>query len=159
MGQAFDRVEVERLVNLYSDLILRVSYSYLKSTHDAQDICQTVFLKVLTGKPDFRSAEHEKAWIIRTTINACKDLLGSAWRSRTCGMEACAEAAAPEVEEGSLLAAVNLLPENTGWSFTSTITRDIRRGRLRQCLAKIQQRLERDCFVGGNSLKRCWEAN
>lgn len=111
MGQAFDRVEVERLVNLYSDLILRVSYSYLKSTHDAQDICQTVFLKVLTVKPDFRSAEHEKAWIIRTTINACKDLLGSAWRSRTCGMEACAEAAAPEVEEGSLLAAVNLLPE------------------------------------------------
>lgn len=101
MGQAFDRVEVERLVNLYSDLILRVSYSYLKSTHDAQDICQTVFLKVLTGKPDFRSAEHEKAWIIRTTINACKDLLGSAWRSRTCGMEACAEAAAPEVGGGN----------------------------------------------------------
>ena len=49
--------------------------------------------------------------MIRTTINACKDLLGSAWRSRTCGMEACAEIAAPEAEEGSLLAAVNLLPE------------------------------------------------
>ena len=111
MKQAFDREKVERLVNTYSDLILRVSYTYLNSTHDAQDICQTVFLKLLTGNQQFRSPEHEKAWMIRTTINACKDLLGSAWRSRTCGMEACAEISAPEAEEGSLLAAVNLLPE------------------------------------------------
>lgn len=111
MEQTFDRAEVERLVNTYSDLILRVSYTYLNSTHDAQDICQTVFLKLLTGKQKFRSPEHEKAWMIRTAINACKDVLGSAWRSRTCGIEACAEAAAPEPEEGSLLAAVNMLPE------------------------------------------------
>ncbi|MBP3312478.1 MAG: sigma-70 family RNA polymerase sigma factor [Butyricicoccus sp.] len=111
MEQTFDRAEVERLVNTYSDLILRVSYTYLNNTHDAQDICQTVFLKLLTGNRQFRSPEHEKAWMIRTTINACKDLLGSAWHSRTCGIEACAEVAAPEVEDGSLLAAVNMLPE------------------------------------------------
>lgn len=111
MEQAFDRTEVERLVNTYSDLILRVSYTYLKSTHDAQDICQTVFLKLLTSRKRFQSEEHEKAWMIRTTVNACKDLLGSAWRSRTCGIEACAEVAAPEVEEGSLMAALHMLPE------------------------------------------------
>lgn len=33
MKQAFDREKVERLVNTYSDLILRVSYTYLNSTH------------------------------------------------------------------------------------------------------------------------------
>ena len=43
-----DRAEAERLVNTYSDLILRLSYTYLKNTQDAEDICQTVFLKLLT---------------------------------------------------------------------------------------------------------------
>ena len=109
--QMFDRAEVERLVNTYSDLILRVSYTYLKSTHDAQDICQTVFLKLLTTRQKFDSPEHEKAWMIRAATNACKDFLGSAWRSRTCGIEACAEIPAPEAEDGSLLAALNMLPE------------------------------------------------
>ena len=106
-----DEADAERFVRTYADLILRLCLSHGLSRADAQDICQTVFLKLLTGNQQFRSPEHEKAWMIRTTINACKDLLGSAWRSRTCGMEACAEIAAPEAEEGSLLAAVNLLPE------------------------------------------------
>lgn len=44
-----DRRQAKRLVNTYSDLILRLSYTYLKSTADAQDICQTVFLKLLTA--------------------------------------------------------------------------------------------------------------
>ncbi|WP_245185300.1 sigma factor [Flavonifractor sp. AGMB03687] len=42
-----DRAEAQRLVDTYSDLILRLSYTYLGSTADAQDICQTVFLKLL----------------------------------------------------------------------------------------------------------------
>ncbi|MFR3022838.1 sigma factor [Evtepia gabavorous] len=44
MPVTLDRGEAERLVHAYSDLILRLSYTYLKSTDDAQDICQTVFL-------------------------------------------------------------------------------------------------------------------
>ena len=42
--------------------------------------------------------------------NACKDLLKSPWRKRTCGLEACAQLAAPETEDGSVLAAVERLP-------------------------------------------------
>ena len=45
----FDRADAERLVQTYSDLILRLAYTYLKSTHDAEDICQNIFLKLLTG--------------------------------------------------------------------------------------------------------------
>ena len=56
-----DRRQAERLVNTYSDLILRLSYTYLKSTADAQDICQTVFLKLLTSPRSFESPEHEKS--------------------------------------------------------------------------------------------------
>lgn len=109
--ESFDRTQAEYLVYTYSDLILRLSYTYLKSTHDAEDICQTVFLKYLTAGQTFRDREHEKAWIIRTAVNACKDVLKSGWRTRTCNMEACAEVAAPEMRDDSLMTAVQSLPD------------------------------------------------
>lgn len=102
--------QAERLANTYADAILRLSYAYLKNTQDAQDVCQTVFLKLLERAPAFAGPDHEKAWIIRTTVNTCKDLLKSHWRKTTAPMEAAAAVPAPEAEDGSLLAAVNLLP-------------------------------------------------
>lgn len=108
----FDKAEAERLVYTYSDLILRLSYTYLKSTHDAEDICQTVFLKLLTSGQTFDSPAHEKAWIIRTTANACKDALRSTFRRRTVALEAAATTAAPEAPDNAVLEAVMELPEN-----------------------------------------------
>lgn len=108
----FDKAEAERLVYTYSDLILRLSYTYLKSTHDAEDICQTVFLKLLTSGQTLDSPAHEKAWIIRTTANACKDALRSTFRRRTVALEAAAATAAPEAPDSAVLEAVMELPEN-----------------------------------------------
>ena len=105
-----DRTEAERLVQTYSDMILRLSWTYLKSTQDAEDICQTVFLKLLTGGTVFDSPEHEKAWIIRATANACKDLLRASHR-RCVELEAVAETAAPEAPDSTVLEAVMALPK------------------------------------------------
>lgn len=102
--------EAERLVNAYADAILRLSYTYLKSTDDAQDVCQTVFVKLLSEPRQFESAAHERAYVLRMASNACKDLLKSPWRKRTCGLDTVLEVPAPEAEEGSVLAAVNALP-------------------------------------------------
>ena len=110
MPPSLTRQEAERLVNTYADLILRLSYTYLSHTHDAQDTCQTVFLKLIERRPAFASSEHEKAWIIRTTINACKDHLKSHWRKTTVPIEAAQHVPAPAAEPGSILASVNLLP-------------------------------------------------
>ena len=110
MRSHIDRAEAERLVETYSDLILRLSYTYLKSTEDAKDICQTVFLRLLEKPRRFESPEHERAWIIRAAVNLCKDQLKSHWRRTTVDLEAARAVPAPEAEEGSLLAAVNLLP-------------------------------------------------
>lgn len=74
-----DEFQAKRLVNTYADMILRISYQYLKQTWDAEDICQSVFLKYMTNAPRFDTVEHEKAWIIRTTINTCKDQLKSSF--------------------------------------------------------------------------------
>lgn len=107
----FERAEVERLVHTYSDLILRLSYTYLKSTQDAEDICQSVFLKLLTSGKQFESPAHEKAWIIRAAANACKDVLRSAHRRRTVGLEVVAEATAPAAPTSEVMDAVMKLPE------------------------------------------------
>ena len=105
----FDRADAERLVQTYSDLILRLAYTYLKSTHDAEDICQNIFLKLLTGGQTFDSPAHEKAWIIRATANACKDSLRAAHR-RNVGLEAAAAAPAPAAPDSDVLDAVMALP-------------------------------------------------
>ena len=106
-----DEFQAKRLVNLYADMILRISYQYLKQTCDAEDICQTVFLKYITANMVFDSIDHEKAWIIRTTINACKDHLKSAWFRRTVALDDAAQIAAPEVPDTWLLDAMKGLPE------------------------------------------------
>ena len=104
--------QAERLANAYADAILRLSYTYLKNTYDAQDVCPTVFVKLLTEPREFDSAEHERAYVLRMAANACKDLLKSPWRKRTCGLETVLEVPAPEAGDGSVLAAVNELPAN-----------------------------------------------
>ena len=106
-----DAREAERLVNTYSDLILRLSYTYLKSTQDGEDICQTVLLKLLTEDRVFESPEHERAWVVRVAINACKDEL-RAFRRRAVPLDAAAEAEAPEPPRSEVLDAVMALPEN-----------------------------------------------
>ena len=106
-----DMEQAERLANTYADAILRLSYTYLKNTHDAQDICQTVFVKLLMEPREFKSPEHERAYILRMAANACKDLLRSAGRRRTVGLEAVAEAPAPESPESCVLDAVMALPD------------------------------------------------
>lgn len=105
-----DAAEAERLVNAYSDLILRLSYTYLKSTQDGEDIVQTVLLKLLTGDRAFDSPEHEKAWVIRAAVNACKDEL-RAYRRKAVPLEEAEQAPAPEPPRSDVLDAVMELPE------------------------------------------------
>lgn len=87
--------EANRLVETYADTILRVSYTYLHNTQDAEDICQDVLLKALNRAERFESAEHERAWIIRVTINAAKDLLRRQSGRATVALDDIAEPIAP----------------------------------------------------------------
>ena len=102
--------EANRAIDRYADLVRRLCMVHLKNPADTEDIFQTVFLKYILSSAVFESPEHEKAWFIRTTANTCKDLLKSHWRRTTVAMEAASHIPAPELEEGSLSAAVNLLP-------------------------------------------------
>ena len=109
--ELMDEYQARRLVNTYADMILRISYQYLKQTCDAEDICQTVFLKYITRNMTFDSVEHEKAWIIRTAVNACKDHVKSSYFRRTVALDEAAQIAAPVVPDTWLLDAMKKLPE------------------------------------------------
>jgi len=74
---------IQNVIEEYSDMLLRVSYTYLKNLSDAEDITQEVFVKLLEKQQTFESSEHEKAWLIRVAINLSKDKLKSSWFKKT----------------------------------------------------------------------------
>ncbi len=79
--------EVNRAIERHADTVRRLCMIHLKNYADAEDIFQTVFLKYVLSSISFESQEHERAWMIRVTVNACKDLLKSFYRSRTVSLE------------------------------------------------------------------------
>lgn len=104
--------EVNRAIEKYSDTVYRICLLHLKNHADAEDIFQNVFLKYVTYSKDFESEEHEKAWIIRVTVNACKDLKKSFFRSRVVSIEEIKNFQASQQENYSeVLEAVLSLPE------------------------------------------------
>ncbi|MCI1965636.1 MAG: sigma-70 family RNA polymerase sigma factor [Oscillospiraceae bacterium] len=72
--------QAKDLLDRYSDMVLRIALHNVRSRSDAEDIAQEVFLRRITARRPFASPEHEKAWMIRVTINRCRDFLKSARR-------------------------------------------------------------------------------
>lgn len=104
---------ISRVVAEYSDMLLRLACTRLGSTADAEDAVQEAFLRLLTARPGFRDREHEKAWLIRTTLQRASDIRRRAER-RAVPLEEIAEPAAPDSPGGELRAAVRALPEMYG---------------------------------------------
>ena len=79
--------EIYQAIEQYSDMIRRLCMIHLKNYHDTQDIFQTVFLKYALSSVVFENQQHEKAWFIRVTINACKDLLKNFFRTHVISID------------------------------------------------------------------------
>ena len=134
-----DGTRAEELVERYADAILRIGYTWLGDMDDAKDICQTVLIKLVEEGRRFPDLGQERAWVVRLSVNACKNWKKSAWFRRRApleeGLHLAAEA--PEPEDGALLALVNGLPPNTGrWSTCGTM-RSTRYTRSRPCWASL----------------------
>lgn len=66
---------INRIVKTYSDSLLKTAFAILKSTFDAKDAVQEVFVKLISKQPRFNDSEHEKAWLLRVTINTSRNIL------------------------------------------------------------------------------------
>lgn len=78
--------EIEALIREYGNDVLRTAYMYVKDLHIAEDIFQEVFIKVNQKLSTFVGDSSIKTWIIRITINTCKDYLKSAYNRRVVPM-------------------------------------------------------------------------
>lgn len=104
--------DTDRAIEQYADTVRRICMVHLKNYDDTEDIFQTVFLKYVLHTAPFDSAEHEKAWIIKVTVNACKDFLKNVFRRRTVPLDQLIEKPQEMNEDHcDLLEAVLALPE------------------------------------------------
>ena len=71
------------LIEKYADTVYRIALTRTNSRYDSEDIFQEVFLRLAKKMPTFENEEHEKAWIIRVTINCSNTLLTSNWKRKT----------------------------------------------------------------------------
>ena len=105
-----DQREIGRIVENHSDMLLRIAINRVQSMAEAEDIVQSVFLRLMTNQPHLKSPEHERAWLIRTAINLCLDYHKSAARRTSVPLHEDVIASQSE-ETGEVLEAVWTLPE------------------------------------------------
>ena len=74
--------EIAEIYSRHIRTIYRVCFAYMKNSADTEDAVQVTFVKMIRSGAVFESEEHEKAWLIRTASNVCKDILKAWWRRR-----------------------------------------------------------------------------
>ena len=82
------------LFRAHHDRVFRTAHRITGSPADAEDVLQTVFLRLIKGRENYDFGNHPEAYLYRSAINASLDLLRSRNRSRSVGLE--------EVSHGAL---------------------------------------------------------
>lgn len=98
------------LARKYMDTVFRVAMNYLKNKTDADDVTQNVLLKFYKSDVDFESEEHVKHWLIRVTLNECKNFLRFPWQKYASLEDYMETLQMPEPEHREMLNAVMALP-------------------------------------------------
>ena len=106
-----DDTRIENIINLYGDLLYRTGIMILGNPQDVQDVLQEVMLKVLQKMPEFHDSEHEKAWLLRVTINLCKDMLRFRFRHQYIQIDEL-EIEAADTDDRQLLQEIIQLPSS-----------------------------------------------
>ena len=155
---------MQTAMDSWGDIVYRVALSQTCSHQDAQDVAQDVFLRLLTSPVEFEDGEHLKAWLLRATINRCRELHRSWWKRRVQGasdaeafVNASALADSSPTEEAALRAverhpiwqALRKLPEQLRATVTLHYIEGIscaQIARIMECRpATVRTRLRRAC--------------
>lgn len=155
--------EIEEVIGRYRSTVFGLALAKTGSRADAEDVFQEVFLAYYQAGKAFADEEHRKAWLLRTTLNHCKRLTGSAWRRRTVPLEESGEESGlfETAEEDAVWQAVQSLDESLRlpiylFYFQDLSTRQIARAlgvgegavrmRLSRGRVRLRERLKGDYF-------------
>lgn len=100
---------IQYILDTYSAMIIKLAFTYVKNTADAEDIAQEVFVSLIKRNEAFDSTEHEKAWLLRVTINKAKNHLKSGWVKHTAELDE--SLSYTDKEDSDVLSYVMALPE------------------------------------------------
>lgn len=120
---------VLELYDHYADMVYRIALSYLRSTQDAEDTVQTIFLKLMESDIKIITGK-ERAFLTKVTINHCKNLLSAARRHETIPLDEVEGILFSQPEEREVFRAVMELPKNIDWLSSYIILRDTRSEKL-----------------------------
>lgn len=83
-------MDIEQIYQRQVDSVYRVAMMYLKNTQDAEDVTQTAFINLMNKPVEFESESHERAWLIVTVSNLCKNQLSHWYKKKRTDYEAVA---------------------------------------------------------------------
>lgn len=80
-------VNMKQIIDEYADMVYRIALTRCRCIENAEDVFQEVFMRFSIKNPKFESKEHEKAWLIRVTINLTKNVRESAWNRKVVRLD------------------------------------------------------------------------
>lgn len=93
---------LQQKINAYSDMLYKLAYLQLRNNQDAEDVVQETFYQLIKTGKEFESHAHEKAWLIKVTMNGCRKIWRSAWYRHTEAMPEWELAAQGNMEQETL---------------------------------------------------------
>lgn len=102
--------EILAIYDRHVDTVYRVCYAFMKNAPEAEDMTQETFLRLISCGKEFENERHEKAWLIVTASNACKDALKKWWRHNENIEDYAFLAQNPEESVSEVLDAILSLP-------------------------------------------------
>ena len=168
-NHAGDMAYFEEIYEKYATDVLRVSYFYLGDRQKAEDVCQDVFVRLITNAPVLQEGR-EKAWLLKVALNRCRDLWRGAWVKRVIlGSPAFELIPAPDeidklADQQEIMGAIHQLPASfrevillhyyQGYGITEIAEMmDLPEGTISSRLSRGRKKLE-SILKGGDAL---WE--
>ena len=103
---------ITQAVDGYSDTVYRIAFNITKNSHDAYDVVQEVFLRLIKNRKKIKDSGHLKAWLIRVTVNCARTSAKRASKNAALSLDEISEIIpANEEKSETLLAYVFALPE------------------------------------------------
>lgn len=117
----------------YLDMVYRIALNYFRHPADAEDAAQDVMLRLWQTDRTFEGDDHLRYFLVRVTLNVCKDISRSPWRRRTVPLESCREPSFPHRSDRSCSGRCWRCRVNTVCRCISITTRDIRSRKWGSC--------------------------